>query len=164
MTSIKHIDSEGKANTEPRVDMMAAAWIIFSVEKITLSQLGGACCKMFVEIGRFTMETHCVIEINLMPILLPEKLLLIHAMLVRHQLDLFYYRGSTYIPEWISNYIDQKEHPRNHNMVMSSNGNIFRVTGPLCGEYTDHRWNPRTKASDAELWCFLWSVPEQTPE
>ena len=22
------------------------------------------------------------------------------------------------------------------------------------------RWIPRTKASDAELWCFLWSVPE----
>ena len=21
-------------------------------------------------------------------------------------------------------------------------------------------WIPRTKASDAELWCFLWSVPE----
>ena len=25
---------------------------------------------------------------------------------------------------------------------------------PLCGEFT------RTKASDAELWCFLWSAPE----
>ena len=22
------------------------------------------------------------------------------------------------------------------------------------------RWNPRTKASDAELWCFLWSARE----
>ena len=22
------------------------------------------------------------------------------------------------------------------------------------------RWIPRTKASDAELWCFLWSTPE----
>ena len=22
-----------------------------------------------------------------------------------------------------------------------------------------HRWIPRTKASDAELWCFLWSAP-----
>ena len=22
------------------------------------------------------------------------------------------------------------------------------------------RWIPRTKASDAELWCFLWSAPE----
>ena len=35
-----------------------------------------------------------------------------------------------------------------------------RVTGPLCGKLTGHRWIPRTKASDAELWCFLWSAPE----
>ena len=40
------------------------------------------------------------------------------------------------------------------------NGNIFRVTGHLCGEFTGHRWIPRTKASDAELWCFLWSASE----
>ena len=36
----------------------------------------------------------------------------------------------------------------------------FRITGHLCGEFTNHRWIPRTKASDAELWCFLWSAPE----
>ena len=36
---------------------------------------------------------------------------------------------------------------------------FFRVTGPVCGEFTGHRWIPFTKASDAEL-CFLWS--EQT--
>ena len=39
--------------------------------------------------------------------------------------------------------------------MTSSNGNIFRVTGHLCGEFTGPRWIPRTKASDAELWCFL---------
>ena len=49
-------------------------------------------------------------------------------------------------------------------MMTSSNGNIFRVTGPLCGEFTGHRWIPPTMASDAELWCFLLSVPEQTVE
>ena len=27
-----------------------------------------------------------------------------------------------------------------------------------------HRWIPLTKASDAELWCFLWSAPEQAVE
>ena len=37
-------------------------------------------------------------------------------------------------------------------MMTSSNGNIFRVTGPLCGEFTGHRWIPVTKASDAGLW------------
>ena len=40
-------------------------------------------------------------------------------------------------------------------MMASSNGNIFRVTGHLCGEFTGDRWIPLTKASDAELWCFL---------
>ena len=49
----------------------------------------------------------------------------------------------------------------NHvSMMTSSNGNTFRVTGPLCGEITDQRWILRTKASDAELWCFLWFAPE----
>ena len=47
------------------------------------------------------------------------------------------------------------------NFIMTSwNGNIFRVTGHWCGEFTGPRWIPRTRASDAELWCFLWSVPE----
>ena len=43
-------------------------------------------------------------------------------------------------------------------MMTSSNGDIFRVTGHLCGEFTGPRWIPRTKVSDAELWCFLWSA------
>ena len=46
-------------------------------------------------------------------------------------------------------------------MMTSSNGNIFRVTGPLCGEFTGDRWIPRTKASDAELWCFFDTVGER---
>ena len=40
-------------------------------------------------------------------------------------------------------------------MMTSSNGNIFRVIGHYRGEFTGHRWIPRTKASDAEIWCFL---------
>ena len=46
-------------------------------------------------------------------------------------------------------------------MMTSWNGNIFRVTGALFGEFTGHRWIPLTKASDAELWCLLWSAPER---
>ena len=42
-------------------------------------------------------------------------------------------------------------------MVTSSNGNIFHVTGHLCGEFTGPRWFPRNKASDAELWYFFRS-------
>ena len=41
------------------------------------------------------------------------------------------------------------------HMMTSSYGNIFRVTGPLCGEFIGHRRMPLTKASDAER---LWSV------
>ena len=48
----------------------------------------------------------------------------------------------------------------NQNMKTSPNENIFRVTGPLCGEFTSYRWIPLTKSSDAGLWCFLWSAPE----
>ena len=44
------------------------------------------------------------------------------------------------------------------NMMTSWNGNIFRVTGPLYGEFTGHRWIPLTKASDVELWYFLCPV------
>ena len=46
------------------------------------------------------------------------------------------------------------------HLMTSSNGTIFRVTGRLCGEFTGHRWIPRTTASDAALWCFHWSAPE----
>ena len=42
--------------------------------------------------------------------------------------------------------------------------NISRVTGPLWGEFIGHRWIPLTNASDTELWCLLWSAPEQTIE
>ena len=47
-------------------------------------------------------------------------------------------------------------------MMTLVNGNIFRVTGPLWGESTVQRWIPLTKASGAELWCFLWLAHEQT--
>ena len=40
----------------------------------------------------------------------------------------------------------------------------YAAAGPLWGETTSQRWIPLTKASDAELWCFLLSIPEQTVE
>ena len=49
-------------------------------------------------------------------------------------------------------------------MMTSSNGNIFRVTNALCGEFSGHPWIPRTKASGAEFWCFYLSTPEPTVE
>ena len=47
-------------------------------------------------------------------------------------------------------------------MMTSSNGNTFRVTGPLWEESTGHRWIPLTKANDAELWCFVLCASEPT--
>ena len=47
-------------------------------------------------------------------------------------------------------------------MMASPNGDIFRVTGALCGESTCHRWVP-TKVSDAGLlfllcaWTNCWA-------
>ena len=41
------------------------------------------------------------------------------------------------------------------NMMTSSTGNIFCVTGLLCGEFTGYWWIPRTKASDAEFDVFF---------
>ena len=60
---------------------------------------------------------------------------------------------------WMGNYTSW-----GHGMMTSSNGNILRVTGPLCGEFTGPRWISHTNASDAELWCFLWSASEWTVE
>ena len=35
----------------------------------------------------------------------------------------------------------------------------FPRNWPFVREVTGHRWLPRTKANDAEFWCFLWSAP-----
>ena len=47
---------------------------------------------------------------------------------------------------------------KDDTMMTSSNGKSFRITGPLCGEFTGHRWIPLTKASHAELWCLFLSA------
>ena len=49
-------------------------------------------------------------------------------------------------------------HLSNH-MMTSSNRSIFRVTGPLCGEFTSHRWIPHTNPSDVELYDFFCICP-----
>ena len=42
-------------------------------------------------------------------------------------------------------------------MMTSQNGNIFRVTGPLCVEFTGHRWIPLTKGQSlgAFIFCLI---------
>ena len=44
-------------------------------------------------------------------------------------------------------------------MMTSSNGNISALLD-LCEGI--HRFRRLIHLSDAELWCFLWSAPEQT--
>ena len=63
----------------------------------------------------------------------------------------------------MANLAKQKDRNLLH-MMTSSNENIFRVTGHLCGEFSGPRWILRIKASDAELWCFLWSASQSTVE
>ena len=45
--------------------------------------------------------------------------------------------------------------------MTSPNGNCFRVTDHLCGEFTDLRWIPRTKASDAGFDVFFDLRPDK---
>ena len=80
------------------------------------------------------------------------KLILIYHSESRTKCSLFYNNH---------NVVDKQMNRRLWVTMMTSlNGNIFRVTGHLCGEFTGCRWIPHTKASDAELWCFLWSASE----
>ena len=45
--------------------------------------------------------------------------------------------------------------------MKSSNENIFRFTGTLCGEFPGHRWIPLTKASVGSF-DVLFDLHEQT--
>ena len=61
----------------------------------------------------------------------------------------------------ISNITSEILMVQNNNMMTSSNGNIFRVTGHLCGEFTGPGEFPTQKpVTQTELWCFLWSASE----
>ena len=63
------------------------------------------------------------------------------------------------------NGFDDERYVGSISYITTAQGNIqHNITGPLWGESTGDRWIPLTKASDAELWCLLWSVPEQTVE
>ena len=74
--------------------------------------------------------------------------------------DVIMFLSISFIPCQAENIPLRRQRDQWNMMMTSLNGNIFGVTGPLCGEFTDHRSIPLTKASDAELWCFLWSAPE----
>ena len=85
-----------------------------------------------------------------------------------HFRRLHFYNCCHISQEPISNHENTKLHSKSSYLLLpqlifmmtSSNGNIFHVTGHLCWEFTGPRWIPWIKASDAELWCLLWSAPE----
>ena len=81
----------------------------------------------------------------------------IRIMKVRRSSDRPLYNGTFYVDNSASLYCILTLPGPGDSMMTSSNGNIFRVTGHWCGEFTGPRWIPSTKASDSELWCFLWS-------
>ena len=61
------------------------------------------------------------------------------------------------------------EMQREKSMMASSHGNAFRITGPLWGESTGHRWIPRTKDQKCEtlafpVSCWLEQTAKQTTE
>ena len=53
-----------------------------------------------------------------------------------------------------------KRYPPPIHMMMSSNLKHFPRNWPFVRGIHRSRWIPHTKASDAELWCFLWSASE----
>ena len=67
-----------------------------------------------------------------------------------------------YDPKSKRSYPGQLNHCVALNIIAIIISSLFHddVTGHLCGEFTYHRWIPRTKAIDAGIWYFLWSVPE----
>ena len=45
-----------------------------------------------------------------------------------------------------------------NTMMTSSNGSIFRVTGHLCGEFTGHRWIPRTQRPATQSFDVIFFI------
>ena len=90
---------------------------------------------------------------------LRKGLIILDRRVKQRDINIRYFK-STYFYRFVSKVYTQIRPNYVVSMMTSSNGNIFRVTGHLCGEFTCLRWISRTMASDAELWCFLWSAPE----
>ena len=50
------------------------------------------------------------------------------------------------------------------SLIITSFANWYTIAFNKANKSTGDRWISLTKASDAELWCFLWFTPEQTVE
>ena len=93
-------------------------------------------------------------------------LLHIHTIFVRHYYTTATQKGDTHSVAGIVCYVvpfsrliylditmtnSMTVQPLFYLMMTSSNGNIFRVTHPLCGEFTGHRWILLTRPSVADV-------------
>ena len=103
---------------------------------------------IFLGIYCISMEVYTS---ELLPLLecITLKIVCMMAIRTRHVICLGIYEG--YNGDSVTNAPTE----RKHYMMASSIGNVFHVTGHLCGEFTGPWWIPRIKASDAELWCFF---------
>ena len=50
----------------------------------------------------------------------------------------------------------RRQYALGQSMMTSSNGNIFRVTGTLCGEFTAHWWVPSQRSVTWSNWTNGW--------
>ena len=76
--------------------------------------------------------------------------------------------ASVSIPASVVRSLADKHIPERCGILVSINRTVawwrhqmetFSASLAICA-ITGHRWIPHTKASDAELWDFLWSAPE----
>ena len=71
-------------------------------------------------------------------------------------------KNSMHPERQMKNALNAESVPQNPlDMMTSSNGNMFRVTGPLWEEFTDGQFPSQRPGSDAELLCLLRLAPEQ---
>ena len=71
--------------------------------------------------------------------------------------------------KWVAeNWLYVKVHPEmiaRHDPWWRHQMGTFSASLAICaGKFPGHRWITRTQASDRELRCFLWSVPQWTVE
>ena len=117
--------------------------------------------RAFTSFFNLTVRLHCKLGLRVVNVQGGVYFCEKKSSIVTHSQLKFCFNGISFLVDYSLHTDVHRKHNNFHtNMMTSSNGNIFRVTGHLCGEFPGPRWIPRTKASDAELCCFLWSAPE----
>ena len=125
----------------------------FSFRKMHLKMSSGKWRPFCLGLNVLTLEEMWYILRSHWPL----KQIVNHLKITNSNNDCWMLRTSaaTMIAEVASHIIhDQLFKCKNVSMMVSSNGSILHYWPFVWGT---HRWISRTKANDAELWCFLWS-------